>query len=190
MDRLGVLAFKAHQAYRLPASLHISIHVGQWHVAFNSDDGLMEPSDKVTTDWLRQFGAAGLRAMTLGLDRGVALPLAGSDGQQFDFLPVQVQRLAAQEKHKKRWQRRPARRTKDSRNWVKARRKVARYQRYGGNVRRELAHQTSMRHCRAWGQAIAGGASGRKREEDVPDRKTTGRGGRLRTGCRNAPCAW
>lgn len=140
---VGVLAFKAHHAYQPPASLHISIHAGQWHVSFNGDDGLIEPSDKETTAWLRQFGAAELRDMTLGLDRGVALPLAGSDGQQFDFLPIQIKRLAAQEKHKKRWQRRQARRTKGSSNWAKARRRVARCQRYGGDVRRELAHQTS-----------------------------------------------
>lgn len=140
---VGVLAFKAHKDYKPPASLHISIHAGQWHVSFNCDDGLIEPSEKETTAWLMQFDAPELRAMTVGLDRGVALPLAGSDGQQFDFLPVQVKRLAKQEKHKKRWQKRQARRTKGSGNWVKAKRKVTRYQRYGGDVRRELAHQTS-----------------------------------------------
>ncbi len=140
---VGVLAFKAHKDYKPPASLHISIHAGQWHVSFNCDDGVMEPSEKETTAWLMQFDASELRAMTVGLDRGVALPLAGSDGQRFDFLPVQIKRLAKQEKHKKRWQRRQARRTKGSGNWVKAKRKVARYQRYGGDVRRDLAHQTS-----------------------------------------------
>ena len=140
---LGVLAFKAHKDYKPPASLHISIHAGQWHVSFNCDDGLIEPSEKETTAWLMQFDAPELRAMAVGLDRGVALPLAGSDGQQFDFLPVQVKRLAKQEKHKKRWQKRQARRTKGSGNWVRAKRKVARYQRYGADVRWELAHQTS-----------------------------------------------
>ena len=140
---VGILAFKAHKGYQPPASLHISIHAGQWHISFNYDDSAPEPSDQETTAWLMQFSAGELRAMTVGLDRGVALPLAGSDGQQFDFLPVQVKRLAQQEKHKKRWQRRQARRTKGSSNWVKAKRKVARYQRYGGDVRRELAHQTS-----------------------------------------------
>lgn len=140
---MGVLVFKAHKDYKPPASLHISIHAGQWHVSFNCDDGLIESSEKETTDWLMQFDAPELRAMTVGLDRGVALPLAGSDGQQFCLLPVQIKRLAKQEKHKKRWQKRQARRTKGSGNWVKAKRKVARYQRYGGAVRRDLAHQSS-----------------------------------------------
>jgi putative transposase len=140
---LGVLAFKAHKAYKLPASLHISIHAGQWHLSFNSDDGLMEPSNEETTAWLMQFDASELREMTVGLDRGVALPLAGSDRQRFNFSEIQVKRLLAQEKHKKRWQRRQAGRTKGSSNWVKAKRKVARYQRYGADVRRDVAHKTS-----------------------------------------------
>lgn len=140
---VGMVAFKAHKDYKPPASLHISIHAGQWHVSFNYDDNTIEPTDKDTTAWLMQFDAAELREMTVGLDRGVALPLAGSDGQQFDFTPVQEKRLADQEKHKKRWQKRQARRTKGSKNWAKAKRKVARYQRYGADVRRDVAHKTS-----------------------------------------------
>lgn len=140
---VGVLSFKAHEEYKLPASLHISIHAGRWHVSFNYDDGIPEPSDRDITAWLMQFEEAELRNMTAGLDRGVALPLAGSDAQKFDFSDTQKQRLAAQERHKKRWQRRQARRTKGSAGWVKAKRKVARYQRYGADVRRDVAHKTS-----------------------------------------------
>ena len=140
---VGMVAFKAHKDYKPPASLHISIHAGQWHVSFNYDDNTIEPTDQDTTAWLMQFDASELREMTVGLDRGVALPLAGSDRQQFDFSPVQDKRLAAQEKHKKRWQKRQARRTKGSKNWVKAKRRVARYQRYGADVRRDVAHKTS-----------------------------------------------
>ncbi|MHB1607128.1 MAG: RNA-guided endonuclease InsQ/TnpB family protein [Acidiferrobacter thiooxydans] len=140
---VGVLAFKAHKEYSLPASLHISIHAGRWHVWFNYDDNIPEPTDKDATEWLIQFDEVELRKMTAGLDRGVTLPLAGSDHQQFDFSKTQKKRLLAQERHKKRWQRRQARRTKGSAGWVKAKRKVARYQRYGADVRRDVAHKTS-----------------------------------------------
>ncbi|AOU98678.1 transposase [Acidihalobacter yilgarnensis] len=140
---VGILAFKAHKEFKLPASLHISIHAGRWHVSFNYDDGLPEPTDKDTTDWLIRFDEPELRKMTVGLDRGVKLPLAGSDSQEFDFSKVQKKRLLAQERHKKRWQRRQARRVKGSAGWVKAKRKVARYQRYGADVRRDVAHKTS-----------------------------------------------
>ena len=68
---VGVLAFKAHKGDKPPASLHISIHAGQWHVSFNGDDGLIEPSDKETTAWLMPFDASEVRAMSVGLGRGV-----------------------------------------------------------------------------------------------------------------------
>ena len=140
---VGALVFKAHTEYKIPASIHISIHAGRWHVSFNYDNGVPEPTDKDTTDWLIQFDEAELRKMTVGLDRGVTLPLAGSDYQKFGFSEVQDKRLLAQERHKKCWQRRQARRTKGSAGWVKAKRKVARYQRYGSDVRRDVAHKTS-----------------------------------------------
>ena len=140
---VGVLRFTAHKEFKMPASLHISIHAGHWHISFNYDDGVIEPNDKETTDWLVQFNAQELRAMTVGLDRGVTLPLAGSDGQQFDFSAAQDKRLAAQDSHKKRWQKRQSRRKQGSARWVKAKRKVARYQRYGFEVRRDVAHKAS-----------------------------------------------
>jgi len=140
---VGMLVFKAHKDYRLPASLHISIHAGRWHVSFNFDDNIPEPTDKDTAEWLIQFNEAELRKLTVGLDRGVTLPLAGSDCQQFRFSEVQDKRLLAQERHKKRWQRRQARRDTGSAGWIKAKRRVARYQRYGADVRRDVAHKTS-----------------------------------------------
>jgi putative transposase len=122
----------------------ISINAGRWHISFNYDDGQIEPSAQETTDYLMQFNEHDLAAVTVGLDRGVNLPLAGSDGQRFGFTAIQDKRLAAQERHKKRWQRRQARRTKGSKNWVRAKHKVARYQRYGADVRRDVAHKTSF----------------------------------------------
>jgi putative transposase len=91
-----------------------------------------------------QFTERELAAVTVGLDRGVNIPLAASDGQTFGFTAIQDKRLLMQERYKKRWQRRQARRSKGSKNWAKAKRKVARYQRYGADVRRDVAHKTSF----------------------------------------------
>lgn len=140
---VGVLPLKAHREYGIPASLHVSVHAGRWHVSFNYDDGIPEPFDKDIAAWLSQHDEAELFGMTIGLDRGVNLPLAGSDHQAFGFSEIQKKRMLSQERHKKRWQRRQARRSKGSAGWLKAKRKVARYQRYGADVRREVAHQAS-----------------------------------------------
>ncbi len=141
---LGQLQFTAHKSFEPAASIHISVHAGRWHVSFNYDDGRMEPSEQETTEYLMQFTENELQAATIGLDRGVNLPLACSNGQQFGFSAIQDQRLIAQERHKKRWQRIQSRRVKGSKNWHKAKGKVARYQRYGVDVRRDVAHKTSF----------------------------------------------
>jgi putative transposase len=140
---LGTLNFAAHRNFKPAASIHISVKARRWHVSFNYDDGVPEPSEQDTIEYLMQFSQNELRASTMGLDRGVNLPLAGSDGQRFGFTTIQHKRLEAQERHKRRWQRRQARRTKGSKNWVKAKHKVAHYQHYGADVRRDVAHKTS-----------------------------------------------
>lgn len=140
---VGVLAFTAHREFKLPATIHISINAGRWHISFNYDNNIPEPSDKEIAEHLMQFTEVELKAVTIGLDRGVNIPLAGSDGQQFSFINIQQQRILKQEPHKKRWQRRQARRIKGSSGWLKAKRKVARYQRYGADVRKDLAHKIS-----------------------------------------------
>ena len=76
---VGVLDFAAHKPYNLPASIHISIHAGHWYVSFSYDDSIPEPSDKETAAWLMEFNEVELRGKTIGLDRGVTIPLAGSD---------------------------------------------------------------------------------------------------------------
>ncbi len=140
---VGEIEVRAHRDFRPPASIHISIHAARWHVSFSADDNTVEPSEKETLEWLEQHSKEDLIRVTVGLDRGVKMPMATSDGQSFDLSPIQRQRLAAEEKRKKRWQRRQARRLKGSSNQRKARRKVARYQRYEKDVRRDMAHQAS-----------------------------------------------
>ena len=81
--------------------------------------------------------------ITVGIDRGVAIPLALSNGVCFGFSDVQKKRLVEQERKKKRWQKIQARRVQGSRNQKKAKYKVARYARYAGNVRQDMAHKAS-----------------------------------------------
>ncbi len=140
---VGILEFKAHRDYKVPASIHISVHASRWHVSFNYDDNIPEPTEQEALDYLMQFSEAELLQMTNGLDRGVALPLATSEGKQFAFSEVQQNRLAEQERRKKKWQRLMARRAKGSGGYRKAKLRVARYSRYATDVRRDLAHKTS-----------------------------------------------
>lgn len=145
---VGIVDFKAnrnfkHGAFKIPATIHLSIHAGRWHVSFNYDDGNIEPSEKEITAYLKQFSFTELQMMAVGLDRGVNIPLASSDGSAFGLSEIQQKRIAKQEQYKTRWQRRLARRTKGSSGWLKAKRRIANSQRYAADVRHDFAHQVS-----------------------------------------------
>ena len=140
---LGYLPFVAHTTYTMPNSIHISIRGGKWFVSFNNDDGNQEPTDEEIASHLKTFTREELLAKSIGIDRGVVLPFAKSDSTSGGFSLIQKQRIAKAEQQKKWWQRIQARRTKKSHRWKRACAKVARYQQYGVNVRKDVAHKES-----------------------------------------------
>lgn len=132
-----------------PASIYVSINAGCWYLSFSNEGAPDQviPTEHDTLDYLRSSGAAALAARTIGLDRGVAVPLmaAGARGnaQAFTLLQVHQERLAKKEVARKRWQRRAARRVKGSANRRKACDRAAKAGRYAADVRENFAHQTS-----------------------------------------------
>ena len=132
-----------------PASIHVSIEAGRWHVSFCNEIAVRTPvpNKAETAAWLMQFGETELLERTCGGDRGVAIALAtnaaGGKNATFDLAPIQKKRLAGKERQAKRWQRIAARRVKGSNNRRKANARVARCKRYGADLRQEFAHQTS-----------------------------------------------
>ncbi len=147
---IGEIGYVSHRQHRIPNSIHISIRAGKWFLSFSAEDDAVNipchDADSVieaVAHELRQLSPDILTARTCGADRGVAKPLMTSDGQVYDLLPVQKERIEKEREQKKKWQRRAARRKKGSKNQKKAYRKAARYQQYEANVRKEYAHQTS-----------------------------------------------
>lgn len=128
-----------------PASIHVSVNAGRWHVSFSNETaaGAVVPSEQETLEHLRSFTTEELAARTIGLDRGVAVPLMDSTGRAFELLEVQKQRMAKKELQRKRWQRRAARRVKGSQNRRKANQRATRAGLYAADVRKDFAHQTS-----------------------------------------------
>lgn len=147
---VGEIAYVNHRQHELPASIHITVRAGKWFLSFSAKDDTESGFDRdrdasieAVAQELRQLTSDDLTARTCGADRGVAKPLATSDGQVYDLLPVQKERIEKEREQKKKWQRRAARRKKGSKNQKKAYQKAARYQQYEENVRKEYAHQTS-----------------------------------------------
>ncbi len=151
---VGEIDYVSHRQHHIPASIHISVHAGKWFLSFSAQDDTVSGFDRdrdrnrealieAAAQELRQLSPDVLAARTCGADRGVAKPLATSDGQVYDLSPVQEERIEKEREQKKKWQRRAARRKKGSKNQKKAYRKAARYQQYEANVRKEYTHQTS-----------------------------------------------
>ena len=140
---VGEIRMKAHRKHGLPKSITVSVDAGHWHVSFNVDDGVAEHDAADVAAWLAQFTLSELRERSVGLDRGIVIPLCASTGESFRLEPIQLQRIKKLERAKLRWQRRAARRVKGSANSRKAQRKIASCSRYARAVRHDFAHQSS-----------------------------------------------
>lgn len=145
----GSLKFKAHRPYKVPKMLVLAFEGERWTISFCYDnlplgiDG--QPLMLRTQEELlyELQGRADLADAIWAGDRGVAVPLAGSDGRRFDYSDVHKERLARAEQRKRRYQRRMARCAKGSSNRKKLRERAAKQARYQADVRKDFAHQTS-----------------------------------------------
>ena len=148
---VGRLHFKAHRPFELPKMLCISVEPdGRWFVSFSYDaaalaeDGeetviLRSPEELAYEYSLR----ADLDQITVGIDRGVALPLAVSNGAEFRVEEVNARRIAKKEVRAQRYQRKMARQVKGSKQRERTKRRIARLKGYGRHVREDFAHKTS-----------------------------------------------
>ena len=149
---LGRLHFKAHRAFTRPKMLSISAEPdGRWFVSFCFEAPAVAPTKgdepvilRTPEELAYEFGLRDdLDAITVGIDRGVVLPVALSNGQTFRVDEVNAQRIAKKETRAKRFQRRLARQQKGSRNREKTKRRIARLKGYGARVRQDFAHKAS-----------------------------------------------
>jgi putative transposase len=140
---VGELAFKASGPFKPPASIHITVEAGRWFISGSFDDDAVQPTPDETADWLATFGREDLRESTVGIDRGVAIPVMSSTGRVFDFTDAQKARMEKKAAAIVRWQRKLARRKKGGANRRKAARRIEALHQYAKNVRRDFAHQAS-----------------------------------------------
>jgi putative transposase len=149
---LGRLKFKAKKGvpFLPPKMLSISLEPdGRWYVSFcyelqlQREDRVLRTQAELAYEF-GLLGAAELEGLTVGIDRGVMLPVATSEAQAFTFDPVCARLIARKERQVKRHQRRMARQQLGSKNRAKTRQRMARCKGYGANVRQDFAHKTSF----------------------------------------------
>ena len=141
----GELRYVMHRGHDIPASIHVSHDGGRWFVSFTTDDEKPEYTEQEIADWLSTFDRQELSERAIGIDRGVAIPVATSDLGDFDFRPIERKRMTKRAKQRKRAQRIVARRQKGSRRREIAKARVSTLHRRDADLRRDFAHQTSRK---------------------------------------------
>lgn len=142
---VGIIEYKAHRSHSVPASVRIVVESGRWYLSLINDDGKNIPTDAETAEWLSGFGLQELSDRAIGVDRGVAIPFALSNGSTFGLSEVQIGRIKKKQVAAKRWQRKLSRRQNGSANRRKAAKRIESLRHYEKCVRKDFAHQTSRR---------------------------------------------
>lgn len=159
LHRIPVNAFREFQQ---PASVHVKVDGGKWFVSFAFDDGQSYPETaQEIAERLVMAPLEELAAKAWGGDRGVVIPVAGSDGSRVEFSDVQKRRMAEKEARAKCCQRKLARQREGyakqkaaataagqplprvSGKQRKALARLRKCQRYAAAVRNDLAHKAS-----------------------------------------------
>ena len=151
----GAIIVRTHRAFEQPAQVHITCRRTSLTVGFTFEDGRYEETEAEIAGRLAMLSEDELRDVAIGCDRGCVIGLQTSeepsdsddprDSGSYSLSKVQEERIRRKEVRRKRYQRKLARQKAGSANAAKTKGKIAKTHVYGGNVRRDFAHQTSRR---------------------------------------------
>jgi putative transposase len=145
---IGELKFKAHRPYGIPNSITVSRHNEQWHVSFNYavvnlSDNLEPMTEEKLIEYFSCLTAEELDAIAVGGDRGVTIPMATSDGVNYDFSETEKKRLIKAKKQRKKLQKRLAKQQKESNRRKVTKGKIGKTYTKERNIRQDCAHKIS-----------------------------------------------
>ena len=142
-NNIGYLSFKKHREFEIPKSIYVKKEFGQYYVSFCYEDGMEGlGSNKDHLNWLKGATFGELNDMTIGIDRGVAIPVQAGD-LSFDFAPEQKRSKVKKIRKNKRLQRQLARQIKGSKRRQKTKLRIGKNHTKVANVRRDFCHKTS-----------------------------------------------
>lgn len=144
-NNIGYLSFNEHRPFATPKSLRIKQSRGKYSVSFCYEDSKQNRAQTTQLEHLKDLAHLSkdvLEAITVGVDRGVAIPLH-TGAEVFDFSPEQ-------KRHKHRitaaikWlQKKLSRQKKGSNQRTNTKERLGRTHEKLGNIRSDFAHQTS-----------------------------------------------
>ena len=144
-NNIGYLSFKAHGKFEIPNSLYVRKERGHYYVSFCYEQG--QPDRKLSTNeehlaFLQGATREYLEEHTMGVDRGVAIPVCAGE-QTYDFTHSQKKNMSKADRYIKRLQRKLARQQKGSNRRAKTKHRIAVHHAKKANIRIDFAHKTS-----------------------------------------------
>lgn len=143
-NNIGYLRLKLHGKFNTPKSLYVRKERGQYFVSFCYEDdselGVFKPDEHL--DFLRGMTHEQLKDITVGIDRGVVIPVQAGE-KKFDFSQQQKNHLSKADLYIKRLQRKLARQQKGSNRRAKTKHRIAKHHAKKSNIRIDFAHKTS-----------------------------------------------
>ena len=148
---VGDIRYTLHGARDIPApkSICIARHASKWWLSFNFTQHQEVGEEPLAEHELLSLFSAmpkeELETIATGFDRGVAIPVAGSDATDFDFDPTAKKRIEQKSQRLRKYQRRMARQQKGSNRWKRTKLLADKTHEYQGNARKDFAHKTSRK---------------------------------------------
>lgn len=144
-NNIGYLSFKKHRGFRLPSSLYITKKNGVFYISFcfeTARTGQAIPSQKETFKHLQSCSTSYLERHTVGIDRGVAIPLQVGD-QAYDYTANQKKSKERHARYIKRLQQQLSRRQKRSVRYKRTKRRLSARHASIAHIRKDFCHKAS-----------------------------------------------
>lgn len=144
-NNLGHLSFKKHKSFSEPKSIYITKRNGKYWISFcyeKNNDRIDVPTKKQTLKHLKDASFEYLDKHTVGVDRGVAIPIQAGD-HSFDFSEQQKKNKEKHNRYIKRLQKQVARRQKGSNRYKKTRYRISKRHESISNIRKDFCHKAS-----------------------------------------------
>jgi putative transposase len=144
---VGELKFKGHRPYEIPKVITISRQNDQWHVSFSYAEDPPSTQEPLSEEKLLAYYSGltpeELDSITIGGDRGVVIPMATSNGIDYDFTETEKRRLGKAVNSRKKLQKRMSRQQLGSKRRSVTKCNVGKTYTKQGDIRQDRAHKIS-----------------------------------------------
>jgi putative transposase len=142
---IGYLSFKTHKKYKKPNSIYIKKQAGCYYISFCYESSTQAfVTEKEHLEYLKKSSKAWLNKYTIGIDRGVAIPVHAGENQ-YDFTWNQKKNKKIYENHLRKLQKKLTSQTKGSKRRNITKISIARKHKKIFNIRQDFCHQTSRK---------------------------------------------